>query len=175
MEWTDALREYAKIKGTKYHIPKKGTKEYAEVKTLQATGKIGGGKIRIVEPTEVERLERAKKRKTITIHASAEHMKKHPEILKSGKIKKFVLTKKKAPAEPARHPSGRKVRSDKGKKRMTARMIAEESVKQGLVSRAVAFGRKERSDKGKKRGKRMPKSMPVEEKKEEMDEMFYYQ
>jgi len=38
MEWTDALRAYAKKMGKKYSIPKKGTPEYVAVKALQMEG-----------------------------------------------------------------------------------------------------------------------------------------
>jgi hypothetical protein len=51
----------------------------------------------------------------------------------------------------------RKPRSDIGKKRMTTKQIVDESVRQKLVSKAVAYGRKVRSDKGKKRGPRKAK------------------
>lgn len=39
MEWTDALRKYAEMKGLKFRIYKKGTPEHAEIKKLQASGK----------------------------------------------------------------------------------------------------------------------------------------
>lgn len=51
----------------------------------------------------------------------------------------------------------RKPRSDIGQKRMTTKQIVDESVRQKLVSKAVAYGRKVRSDKGKKRGPRKAK------------------
>jgi len=61
----------------------------------------------------------------------------------------------------------RKPRSDIGKKRMTTKQIVDESVKQKLVSKAVAYGRKARSDKGKKRGPRKAKEGGVPPKSRE--------
>ena len=41
MTWTSALKRYAEIKG-QYVIPKKGTKDYDEVKKIQEQMKSGG-------------------------------------------------------------------------------------------------------------------------------------
>ena len=41
MNWRDALKEYARI-NNKYVIPKKGTKEYEEIKKIQEQAKSGG-------------------------------------------------------------------------------------------------------------------------------------
>jgi hypothetical protein len=182
MEWTDALRAYARMTGKKYHIPKKGTAEYEEVKELQKSGELHkrkegrriGAYTKAKDFTPEKITERRKAKIRIVEPGTLERRKKGIKLLdKEGKVKAIRVPKKEA---PARHPSGRKVRSDKGAKRMTGRMIAEESVRQGLVSRAVALGRKVRSDKGKKRGARKAK-MPAEMKEEEkkVDEMFYYQ
>jgi hypothetical protein len=114
MEWTDALRKYAEMKGQKFRIYKKGTPEHAEIKKLQASGKGALTK---------------KDVKKITSKMAAEAAGKAP----------------------------RKPRSDIGKKRITTKQIVDESVKQKLVSKAVAYGRKERKDKGVKRGPRKAK------------------
>jgi len=39
MKWTEALKEYAKMKGGKYVVPRKGTPEYDEVKKLMGESK----------------------------------------------------------------------------------------------------------------------------------------
>jgi hypothetical protein len=65
------------------------------------------------------------------------------------------ITKQMSAAEAGKAP--RKPRSDIGQKRMTAKQIADESVRLKLVSKAVAYGRKERKDKGMKRGPRKAK------------------
>lgn len=81
---------------------------------------------------------------------------------KGALTKKEVKSMVKNISNEAKGKAPRKPRSDIGKKRITTKQIVDESVKQKLVSKAVAYGRKERSDKGKKRGPRKAK----EEKKE---------
>ena len=85
-----------------------------------------------------------------------------------------AAAKKMAKEEAPKTASGRKVRKDKGTKRMTDLQVARSAVKQGLVSKEEAFGkkmRKQRSDKGVKRGKRAPK---VKEEAEEEAVFSYF-
>ena len=137
MAWVDAVKKYAEMKGKKFQIYKRGTPEHAEIKALQAKG-TGG-------------LTKAKAKKL-----AAEMMGK-PK--RSRKPKAAAVAAMAAPVA-AVAAGGRKVRKDKGMKRVTDLQVAKESVKQGLVSRSVALGRKPRSDKGKKRGARKEKELP---------------
>ena len=154
MAWVDALKHMSSVWG-KYKIPKKGTKEYDQVKNYQKTGAH-------IEGDEVPVAHHPKKR-------GRPAKVKEPEPPKEMKTTRKVVMGKDSMKITLKQ---RKVRKDKGTKRgPTLKRIAEESVKQGYVSKAVAFGRKERSDKGKKRGSRKPKEV----KTEKSEEMFYYQ
>lgn len=120
MAWVDALKAYAAKKGVKYHIPKKGTEAYEEVKKLQRGG--SGALTKREVGSAVKRLTKAEK-------------------MEAGE-------------------RVRKVRADKGQKRVTLKGIAKETVKQGILPKAEVVAkkmRKERSDKGVKRGSRKPK------------------
>lgn len=128
MEWTDALRKYAEIHGKKFRIYKKGTAEYDAVKALQQKGK---GALTKKERSKILKQMDAPKRTV--------------KMTEDGGMKITV-------------GKGRKPRSDIGKKRITTKQIVDESVRQGLVSKAVAYGRKVRKDKGVKRGPRKAKA-----------------
>ena len=86
-----------------------------------------------------------------------EEIKKLQQKGKGALTKKEVKSKVKKLTDEMSGKAPRKARSDIGKKRITTKQIVDESVKQKLVSKAVAYGRKERSDKGKKRGPRKAK------------------
>lgn len=116
------------------------------------------------EYAEIKALQAGKsKKKAIRVVESLEAPKKERKVMKEKKKEEVMEAPKKM----------RKTRSDKGQKRMTGKMIAKESVRLGLVSKAEALGRKVRSDKGKKRGARKPKAEKKEEMKEE-EEYFAY-
>ena len=103
MEWTDALREYARIHNTKYRIYRKGSAEYEAVKKLQHKGKGA------LTKKQVTKLAKAtappKERKT---KAKAERKVKMTE---EGGMKITINRSAEAGKK------ARKVRSDKGKKR----------------------------------------------------------
>lgn len=132
MEWTDALRKYASIHNRKWHIPKKGTPEYAAVKALQAGGGGGGGE---GHPAE-----------------EMENVPKGLFVAEKGGVKLRPAGKKNLSVVIAPAKGGvvrpRKVRSDKGKKRGVVAEVAPAAAPAAVAARM----RKERSDKGQKRG-----------------------
>lgn len=153
MAWVDALREYAKGKG-KWHIPKKGTKEYNEVKMLQREGHVVEGEA--PEAYIPKKRGRPAKPKAPAPPAEMKTTRK-VQMTPEGGMK---ITLK-----------SRKQRKDKGVPRgPSVQKIAEESVRLGLVKKSEAFGRKQRKDKGVKRGKRAPK---VEAPSSLSEEFFY--
>ena len=110
MEWTDTLRLYAKMKGKKYHIPKKGTPEYDEVKTLQRTHGTKK-KIRFVSKTpkaEGAPVSEAPKKMRKTRSDKGQKRMTALQIAKES-VRQGLVSRAEA--------LGRKVRSDKGKKR----------------------------------------------------------
>jgi len=126
MAWVDAVRKYAEMKGTKWHIPKKGSDAYNEIKAIQS-----GGKSEVKE-------EKVEVKKGMYV-AEKGGVKFRPEGKKNMKV---VL---KPEAEKITVKKQRKVRSDKGVKRVKKEVVVEKS----------KTGRKVRSDKGKKRGTRV--------------------
>jgi len=145
MEWTDALRKYASMKGIKWRIYKKGTAEYAEIKKLQMEG--GGAKkeesktpikdkmmARIAKkaesktPIKDKMMARIAKSKEVRekpledasmfISNSGEMLIPHPGGYKSPSLhSKEALKKADKMMAKKMGKKVRKVRSDKGKKR----------------------------------------------------------
>ena len=129
MEWTDALRKYASMKGIKWRIYKKGSAEYAEIKKLQAEGgsakksesgtpikdrmlaRLGKGKEVKEKPLEEARMMLSESGgQTLLVPQPGGY--KSPSLYSKEALKKADKVKAKKAGK-----SVRKVRSDKGKKR----------------------------------------------------------
>ena len=115
MEWTDALRKYAEMKGKKFRIYKKGTPEYAEIKKLQASG---GAKAAPAAPAVRKRKVEMTEEGGMKVTIPAKSRKPRSDIGKKRITTKQVVDesvrlKLVKPSEAY----GRKTRSDKGQKR----------------------------------------------------------
>jgi hypothetical protein len=164
--WVDALKHMSTVWG-KYKIPKKGTKEYDQVKNYQKT----------------EYHSEAKGYKVPHIEKPARKVRKDKGMPKVTKMKKVKAESKKAKGSILGSDTGmeiaaleksmgkmRKARKDKGVKRGPGiKAIAKSAYKQGLVTAEEAgITRKVRKDKGMKRAPRVKKT------EAETEEMFYY-
>ena len=112
MAWVDALRKYASMKGTKYHIPRKGTAEYEEVKAIQAGKMYAKSKRAIFKESDIAKAdlsagETVKPRKVIFSKKAIKEAEAVRSKIKGMREAEEKMKKKKM----------RKVRKDKGVKR----------------------------------------------------------
>jgi len=148
MEWTDALRKHAEMTGKKFHIPKKGTEEYAAVKALQASG--GGAAAPADKKAAKKAAHKALKEEAM------EGVAKGVYVAEAGKGVSFKA--KGAPKIQLK----RKVRSDKKAVEVAPSKVMPKATHLKFDDEGkVKKPRKVRSDKGKKRGARKPKEGEV--------------
>ena len=165
MAWVDALKALAERHKRGYKVPKKGTADYEEAKAIQR----GEYDVKTKDVASMKEMKKAKaegrKPKITKVieggKESIERVKAVNKRIKSMRESEKLAKKMGMKVEPVKKV--RKVRSDKGQKRVTTAQIAKETVKQGILSKAQVYGRKPRSDKGKKRGPRKAKEVAKEE------------
>lgn len=123
-KWTDALKAYAAKNGGKYMVPKRGTKEYDEVKALMGASK---GEAKAEEAKGESGLAAAHKAESKALEGVVKAHKKEGAVM-TGKVRKPRAKKVAAPSESvpvveAEKKVEKKPRKPRAKKAMTAHQM----------------------------------------------------